>query len=327
MLYFRTIFILVALSVAACNQESTAANANPEADTYKLIKESWAIGDALKGDIWPDWQNVGPEILLMENDREFLIGPRPLPSGFELIGPAGREDWTIMSRPAVFNRNMLATFPGFGPPATIIVGTPAATNRTPEAWVITLLHENFHQLQYGQPDYYPGTAALGLAEDENDGMWMLNYPFPYDDDAVNAAFESMTASILAALAAPDHEVMEGACKYYQAKQAMRRTVSEKDFRYFEFQLWQEGMAEYTAYRVAEAAAEQFGAQYAVLARKMHADAEAVIAEHGVLKNLQRVAFYPLGHLEGALLDRANPGWQAGYLDEPFQTDSLFPCAS
>ncbi len=327
MVFVRIVLVFCAVSIVAVNQAATAAEeAGPGAETYKLIKESWAIGEAVKAGIWPGWEDVAPEILLMENDREYLIGPRPLPEGFELIGPAEREDWTIASRARVFDPRLLATFPAFGPPATIIVGTPETTGREPDDWVITLLHENFHQFQYGLPGYYAGTDALGLAKDGDGGMWMITYPFPYAETAVNDAFDVMTAALLAALDAPEGERSKAACGYYAKKQALRGLVSEKDYRYLGFQLWQEGMAEYTAYRAARAAGTSFGKAYQELADRMREDARMAIGEKGVLEKSERVVFYRIGHLEAALLDAIGADWQSKYLLDKFQTDSFFPCA-
>ena len=43
------------------------------------------------------------------------------------------------------------------------------------------MHEHFHQLQWAQPEYLKAIADLGLSKGDTTGMWMLNYPFPYDN--------------------------------------------------------------------------------------------------------------------------------------------------
>jgi hypothetical protein len=319
------LFFTVAGFGASAGVSSQDETAEPSQESLALIKEAWAIADTIRERIWPGWSAVAPEMLLLEDGSEFLIGPRPLPDGFTLVGPAGRKDWTIAARRSAFDPGLLATFPAFGTPATIVVGTPAATGLTPTNWTITLLHENFHQLQNGKPGYYSGTAALGLAEDENDGMWMLNYPFPYESELVNAVFSEAASSLLSALA-ESKQSRRAACRYLQTKQKLKESVSEKDYRYMSFQLWQEGMAEYTTRRVAKAAAARFGSRFAREEEQMLTKAKSVLVESGVLKRLGRVTFYSMGHLEGTLLDRVKPDWKARYFEEPFQTDSFFPCA-
>lgn len=317
--------LLLAPGAVPTGEPRTDKIEGPDQETLALIKTAWTIADRVREDVWQGWSSAAPEILLVEDGVEYLIGPRALPEGFERLGPAPRDDWTIARRPAVFDAGLLATFPAFGPPATIIMGTPEATGRSPTSWVVTLLHENFHQYQYSQPGYYEGTAGLGLAEDENDGMWMLNYPFPYESADTGAAFDQTASALLAALEVAPGEQPAAACDYLAAKLALGAVVSEKDYRYLNFQLWQEGLADYTSYQIAKAAADILGPEYAKLADDLRDKAMETLGASGVLKAHRRVAFYPLGHLEGALLDQVSPRWKARYFAEPFQTDSLFPC--
>ena len=53
--------------------------------------------------------------------------------------------------------------PAFGPPSTVVVGTPSATKRSAAAWRATLIHEHFHQYQSALPRYYDRVNALGLS--------------------------------------------------------------------------------------------------------------------------------------------------------------------
>ena len=55
--------------------------------------------------------------------------------------------------------------------------------------------------QYAQPDYYPATEALDLARHDSTGMWMLNYPFPYDSTAVVKPFAALSHAAREALRA------------------------------------------------------------------------------------------------------------------------------
>ena len=63
--------------------------------------------------------------------------------------------------------------------------------KTSTPWVVTMLHEHFHQLQDSQPNVFQDVMALDLAGGDQTGMWMLNYPFPYKDEKINVEFEQL----------------------------------------------------------------------------------------------------------------------------------------
>jgi hypothetical protein len=106
-----------------------------------------------------------------------------------------------------------------------------------------------------------------------------------------------------------------------------------DAAHFSFQLWQEGIARYTEYRMGELAAAAYKPSpafsalpdftpYAVAARvvrdRIHEQLTTVkLGEAG------RSAFYPVGAAEGILLDRVNPGWRRQYASAGFSLDGLF----
>src|SRR5262249_21042771 len=120
--------------------------------------------------------------------------------------------------------------------------------------------------------------------------------------------------------------------YVDAKRALRSQLSADDYRYMQFQLWQEGIARYTEYRMGEIAAQGYepSAAFRQLAdaltyreqtdralRRM--DRELALP----LDRAQRVIFYPLGAGEGLLLDRINPAWRARYMEWMFSLDPAF----
>src|SRR5438034_11047833 len=106
-----------------------------------------------------------------------------------------------MVRSRQFSTNLLATFPAFGPPSVIVVGEPAnTTSKTSTPWLITLMHEHFHQLQDSQPGLDEAITKLGLSHGDMTGMWMLNYPFPYDNQEVVASFGQLRDLLVAAIA-------------------------------------------------------------------------------------------------------------------------------
>jgi hypothetical protein len=226
---------------------------------------------------------------------------------------------------------MLATFPIEGMP-TIVIGSAERTGKASTDWVLTLLHEHFHQWQYSRPDYYPGTARLGLSRGDSTGQWMLNYPFPYDSPPIQLAMRRFAGALLRALGTEHGARTPALSQVVDARDALRTALSADDYRYLEFQLWQEGTArfiEYAAGREAARLAEPPAAfrhlpdfeAYGVTADGMH---------HGIRRELEqldlgrdrRVAFYPIGAAIALLLDDTRPDWKRAYADRPFALAAL-----
>src|SRR5207247_8409809 len=138
--------------------------------------------------------------------------------------------------------------------STIVVGQAENTSaKTSTPWVVTLLHEHFHQLQYSQPNYYPDVNALGLSHGDQTGMWMLNYAFPYDKKEVQNQFAKMSKLLAEAVEAPKSERAKKVAAYLRARPEFQQMLNADDYRYFSFKLWQEGIARYTEYHVARLA--------------------------------------------------------------------------
>jgi len=218
-----------------------------------------------------------------------------------------------------------ASFPAFGPPAVVVLGTALATGRISTEWVLTVLHEHLHQLQYAAPDYYEETEALDLADADDTGMWMLNYPFPYEDATIGREFAELALALRSALVdESDSDALE------EPWILLRRLLGRlelADARYVSFQLWQEGIGRYVEMKAAQVAAAEFepSAEFAVLpdavgwAEAYRNERQRILREleSGTLVESRRVFFYSLGAALGALLDRQSPGWKERYLTEKF----------
>lgn len=287
---------------------------------------------------WEGWAGTPTAILLVKGEHEFLIG-HPEPSddfrAVEGLDPImGRE---VLVRDRQFPPNLLATFPAVGGIPTIVIGTPEVTGQSSTRWIMTLVHEHFHQLQMSRPEYGAASLALDLSGGDQTGMWMLNYPFPYASEAIAAEINKLGAmarelgeSIRSGEAG---EADEAAFRrYLEQRRAVARVVPQRDMRYFSLQLWQEGLARYAEIDAARHAAESFEPSYAFrnlpdfvpvgeAVEDMWAEAaesiDADFAEAG------RVYFYALGAYEGAILDAFRPGWRDGYLVELFMVNDYF----
>ena len=139
-------------------------------------------------------------VLLVADSTEYLIGhPRPT-AEFTSLGRDSTLQREVWARPRRFPPNLLATFPAVGGRPTIVVGTAERTGKSSAEWVLTLMHEHFHQWQSSLPDYYPRVNGLGLARGDTTGQWMLDYPFPYDSAPVQRMMRAWAASLARALA-------------------------------------------------------------------------------------------------------------------------------
>lgn len=298
-----------------------------------LLHEVFRLGNQVQGHTWPDWSEVPFAMLLVTPDYEFLVHhPRPSDDfGFlefnEMIGDS------IFVRKRQFPPHLRATFPAVGGLPTIVMGLPNA-DETPAAWVLTSLHEHFHQWQMSRSDYYSAVNDLGLAKGDNSGQWMLNYPFPYDSTAVHNHFGKLTKTLKIALEAVNMPSFDEKLQaYIKLRQDIQRILSVEDYRYLSFQIWQEGVARYVEYKVSEWAANNYEptVAFSKLEKfqsfdRASRDIKARILRrltHASLRDDRRTAFYPLGAAEALLLDEANPGWHQRYWTEKFQLESLF----
>ena len=155
----------------------------PAADRVRLA-EAFRLAAAVGDRVWPGWSEAPFAVLLVTPEREFLLCHSRPSADFSRVGYDSLLGTEVFVRPRVFPTTFLATVPAVGGVPTIVVGQPANTGQASTRWVLTVLHEHFHQLQYSRPGYDAGVAALGLARGDSTGMWMLNYAFPYESAAV-----------------------------------------------------------------------------------------------------------------------------------------------
>ena len=299
------------------------------ADDAVRIAEFYRLAEQTQDKIWPDWSKTPAPLLLVTGDTEYLTHFPTPPKDFQKVG----DD--VYARPCQFSPNMQATFPAFGFPPVIVIGEPKATqSQTSTPWLMVVMHEHFHQLQWAQPDYLKATADLGLSKGDATGMWMLNYPYPYDNPDLARAFEDLRDSLLNTLNEVDQQKFEHLTKQYvKDRKQFFAQLLPGDHKYFSFQLWQEGVARYTQIKAAEAAADfQPSAAFAALPDFTPFDTYAVTARARTLDELRHIdiaqskreVFYSFGAAEALLLDRINPAWKEQYFKHLLTTDPLFP---
>ncbi len=297
-----------------------------------LVSEAFRLGKSVHS-LWPNWEKSPFALLLVGNDSEFLFcHPRPS-ADFDAYQYDQELGGQVYRRPRQFPNKLLATFPAVGGVPTIVIGRPETTGLDASAWVLTAVHEHFHQLQMSDPQYYAEVNALDLANGDTTGNWMLNYPFPYESTPVTAALAALARQARDASFEAGKKIPSARLRgYLAARRQLEQMLSEEDYRYFSFQLWQEGIARYTQLAAADWAAEHYRPGQAFRQLKDYAEFSRVASElrHSILADLsrspadsRRVFFYALGAAEGLLLDAAEPDWKNRYLTEKFYLDRYF----
>jgi len=298
------------------------------------IKEAVKIFNEYGNSVWNDWDSAPFALLLVTNENEYLFYHSNPTDEFTDTGFDSITGSNIYIRPRQFSNNFLATFPAVSGISTIVVGLPENTSRPGSEWILTLLHEHFHQLQSTQPDYYTAVESLNLAGEDKSGMWMLNYKFPYDNMQVSDQYKIMTQSAKKAFMSINDTDFEINLKnYLSEREKFRALLDKKDYDYFSFQIWQEGIARYTETEIAKALKDNykpsddysqmndyisFDSFYVKVINKLLAK-----ADKQELSENQRNCFYTLGALEGLILDKVNPAWKDLYFKDKFYIERYY----
>ncbi len=300
------------------------------------LAEAFRLADRVCDRIWTNWSKAPFAVLLVTPQHEFLIRhPKPS-SDFNRIGYDAVLKSDVYYRNRSFPAHFLATFPAVRSSmiSTIVVGQAEnTTTKTSTPWVITLLHEHFHQLQDSQPNFYADVNSLNLSRGDQTGMWMLNYAFPYDKAEVQDQFAEMSRLLAAASRAPKGRRAKAVREYLDARRNFQQMLQDDDHRYLSFQLWKEGIARYTEYHAARLAAATYQPSKEFRSLKDYSSFGEVARKtnEGIFRQLltqklgqsKREVVYSFGAAQGLLLDKLNPRWRQRYFVEKFDLGPLF----
>jgi len=329
----RTLLPVLSFVVVAAGAQSQQPTL-PAADRVR-IAEAFRLARQIGEQVWPGWSEAPFALLLVTDSLEFLVR-HPKPSDdFRPLGRDSLLESAVFVRKRVYAPDLLATFPAVTGVTTIVIGEPANTGKTSTEWVLTVLHEHFHQLAYSHPGYYAGVDSLRLSRGDQTGMWMLNYPFPYDSAPVAARFGVLARVLARAVTGLDGNQRVPAATltaYAEARAALQAALSADDYRYLSFQLWQEGVARYVEYRAAAIAAREYApspgfralpdyADYGATAERLRRSLVRELMNADLAKD-RRTDFYPVGAATAQLLDAAAPPWKAHYFTPMFTLDPL-----
>lgn len=307
---------------------AAAPPAIPHDDRIRL-QEVFALMANVQDEVWPRWSQAPADIVFVGDELEYLMRSRAQPPGFAALTPVPSLGPSLLARKRTFNPSFLATFPAFGPTPTIVVGTPRATGKSSTAWVLIVLHEHFHQLQYSDATYWKETRDLDLSGGDETGMWMLNYPFPYA--AVSARFASLSTELAGLLDGDSAPSAAQRDEFWRKYAELGASLAPRDYRYLSLQLWQEGIARYVELRTAEVAAKEhrLSREFAALPDAQPLTEAAASLRRGIREGLraetmekdQRIVFYAFGAGLGLLLDLEGASWKSRYLREKFYLES------
>jgi formylglycine-generating enzyme required for sulfatase activity len=303
------------------------ASAPPKMGERQRVRltEAFSLVADVQDEAWPGWSRAPSCLVLVDRDYEYLLHSEQQPEGFIESEVDPRLGGQVLARRRTFSTSFLATFPAFGPTPTIVVGTAEGTGKRSTRWVLVVAHEHFHQLQGSDPGYWKETEALGLAGGDRTGMWMLNYPFPYE--STSAAFASLSRELAHLVGGPSPAPADEREAFWRRYAELCATLKPADYRYMSFQLWQEGIARYVETRVAEIAAREhpvspaFAAlpdfqPYAAAAAGLRDETLDELRTQTMAKD-RRTVFYAFGAGLGRLLDEEGLGWKARYLADKF----------
>ena len=301
----RWSFLLLAAAIGIA-----AAPPSAEPNVGRSIAEVRSFARTAGNRLWPGYGSASFEFLLVAGDKEELLCRTDVPGSFKPDGVDKASGCARYQRPrSGLPDKLLAAMPIFGPPSTIVMGTPETTGRSEPDWTRTILHEHFHQWQDSFPNIFTRMRDLDLAGGDTTGMWMLNYAFPYSDPAVVAAFDRASHALAAALDARGKPGFRRALtRHLDARSKLAAAAGAKNWRYAELELWKEGVARWTEIELGERYPDP-----AVRASALELERKTRSwLDHPDLAGAGREFVYPFGASEAMLLEACGTSWRRDY---------------
>lgn len=324
-------FILILLAPALCR----TSDDNLSNQDIAVLSEAYNLWSSAGDSIWRGATKISIPVVYVKHDREYAIGFPSHLEGFAAFPPSALLNKSVQFRKRTFSPTLSASFPVAGSPA-VVIGSPEALGKTPEDWVITATHEMFHVLQAAHGSYAK-IASLEIAP-ANNPAWQLNFPFPYKDADVMRlihlqGFPLWLAATSTQPADAVYDIGTALDAAHVYKAYLDLIKADKSYRYSEFQEWTEGVAAYTEYRFAEAAASPtyqptsaFSALpafqgYGRLWSQVY-KARPFLIKHAGRAAQDRNAFYHLGFGKALALDAISPNWKQQYFAPQVWLDDL-----
>lgn len=307
--------LLSAVALGAIPQLPAELDRRVIADAQAIVRNE---GDLL----WPGLSQAPLPTLLIGPEHETLFCGLHT-SGFSVIGfdPITKCTMQVRARQLPVD---LSAATDLGNVSVIHMGLPDALEATPADWIVTYLHEAFHQYQSTLPGYVSALDGVRARLGEAGDQWVLEYLFPYADPKVKAEFAAMTLSAGQFLSAENDEQAQAAIRsYVEARNRARNAMSHDDWLYYEFQVGQEGVARWTELKFS-AAGGNARADIAAIGKDRTGGLAASLGaiDRQGLNMWKRSSFYVLGAIEASMLERMRPQWQQEYATNPFAMGSM-----
>lgn len=310
-----------------------------------LVEEAARVLRQVGNDLWRGWSGGARTTLIVDADREFLLGlPKRTSPPAEFV----RLEQQFMGAP-VYSRarhysETLRTAVPLGDVPVAVVGAWRPDVETPNEWVVTLVEQWFRvlQLSRGEQDKVAELQRTGGDAQE----WDVDYPFPFDDPDVANALLLLGQSLYDFWSGgPLPREQQRAFMAETASAALQNlrvvlTLKHGDeaWRYFQLQVWRDGVARYSGIGVAREIARA-----EVLDGYRHVSGFDDLPRHetylqtweehirnrfwmirtsGHPGDLGRTSFHSLGHGIAELLDGLDPDWKRRYFERGVWLDDL-----
>jgi hypothetical protein len=300
-----------------------------------LINETFHFQKTLGNQFWTGWSELKIPIIYITKDYEYAVNFQKKLTGFESVSSHHFPDKNVQSRKRTFDPKAEASFDIEGINA-VVMGSPANIGKSSSQWVITAAHEMFHVYQTSRGSMQKvKTLKLGS---ETDASWQLNFPFPYKDEDVMRLIHLQGYSIYLGITSQDDEdakynagtALDAILVY---RNFLKTLGGERNYQYSKFQEWSEGIARYTEYKMAEAAANSKYQPTAAFRQSKDFKSYKQLWDENYKSQLfpikhsgravrSRTLFYYLGLGKGLLLDRLMPDWKTYYFGEEVWLDDL-----
>lgn len=157
---------------------------------------------------------------------------------------------------------------------------------------------------------------------------MLDYPFPYADKKISAAFAEMNTHALNFLENRNpNQDRQIAARYLTARRSAQKAVGDTAWHYYEFQVGQEGVARWSELKLAAVAGRTNKGVAAVAADRWAGLSTSLRAMNDQgLGMWKRSSFYVLGAVEAEMLNRLAPAWRHQYVRQPFSLGAQLAAA-
>lgn len=205
------------------------------------LSRSFAVIDEHKSHIWPNWVDTPKDIVIQNEKYRMEIKSSP-------ISDASNRYWAFQ-----FNRIHISqkkrtitpvhTLALEGKNPQIIVSREFFEQAPRAFWLGTLAHEHFHQWQMSRSNYFDAVTKLSINNNYSNCGWMIDYPFPFHQDAVGKILIELSS--LHRL--KDVEPKQKMDIIHRSLNQLKTILSKEEWDYVAFQIWQEGIARYVEY--------------------------------------------------------------------------------